>query len=366
VVLRNFFRMIRNGWRLVAICTLLAWMISLAISYSTTPQFRSVATFLIYPNANLVSSRDVVTSLDTLSGKTVSNTYLEIFNSTRVYKDTIQRLELDPALMDTYKVSAAVTPGSNIALSVSGPDPEVAAFLANNVGQNGINYIKGIYQVFDIAFLDQASIPTTPYIPNTLENGGIAAAIGLLVGILVATLKEIVRAPLETLRERALIDRASSAYSLRHFRRLLEREMARSPGTPISLALIDLEGLGDLMGTLPDPVLSSLLRGVTSILRNLLRGNDIIGRWDQTIFAVMLPSTPATTAARTLERIMTALSDPLMIESTGDQISLAPVVGLASKVEDETPTILVEHAQSALEKARDLDRKMVFYPEEKI
>jgi diguanylate cyclase (GGDEF)-like protein len=365
VVLRNLLRTIRKGWRLVAICTLAAWMISLLISYSTTPQYRSVATFLIYPNPNLVSSRDVVTSLDTLSGSTVSKTYLEIFNSTRVYKDTIQRLELDPALMDTYKVSASVTPGSNIALSVSGPDPEVAAFLANNIGQNGINYIKGIYQVFEIAFLDQASIPATPFIPNTFENGGIAAGIGLLVGILVAALKEIVRIPLETLRERALIDRTSSAFTLRQFRRLLEREMARAPAAPISLALIDLEGLGDLVGTLPEAVLTSLLRGVTSILRNQLRGNDIIGRWDKTIFALMLPSTPAAPATRTLERIMSALADPLMVETTGDQISLAPVVGLASRVDEEAPTTLVEHAQAALEKARDLDRKMVAYPESK-
>lgn len=362
MIIRNFFNMIQHGWRWIVMVTLTAWVISLAISYHTVPQYRSNATFLIYPNANLVSSRDVVTSLDTLSGESVSGTYLEIFNSTRVFKDTIQKLQLDETLMDTYRVEAVVTGGSNISLSVSGPDPQTAAFLANNIGQNGINYIKSIYQVFDITFLDQASEPSEPYMPRTLQNGAIAAGIGLLVGILLVTLSEVARVPLEALRERAITDRSSSAYTRKHFVHLIEQEVARSPQAPLSLSLIHLRGLEDWVDALPEAVLSNLLRKVTDILHDQLRGNDEVGRWDRTTFSIFLPSTPATPALRTFERVLQALSEPIVVEAT-QAIQLNPAIGLATRAPEETVSVLSGHAQEALEKARQ-SNKIIAYQKE--
>jgi capsular polysaccharide biosynthesis protein len=51
-----------------------------------------------------------------------------------------------------------VQPDSNILVRlVEGPNPQVAASLANNMGQNGLNYINGLYQVYTLSFLDQAA-----------------------------------------------------------------------------------------------------------------------------------------------------------------------------------------------------------------
>jgi len=365
VILRNYLRLIQKGWRLVVICTLLAWMISLSISYGTVPLYRSTATFLIYPNANLFSSsRDVVTSLDALEGSSVSRTYLEIFNSTRVFKDTVEKLELDASIMDNYSVTAEVTTGSNIALMVDGPDPQMAAFLANNIGQNGINYIKSIYQVYDIAFLDQASEPKTPFRPRTLLDGAIAAGIGLVVGLLATGLRELVRVPLETLRERAVTDRESSAYTQKHFLRLMEQEIAQDPAATHSLGLIDLAGLEDLVDGLPEAVLTNLMRCVNSILHEQLRGNDVVGRWGRTAFSVLLPTTPSIPAFRTLDRIKIALSEPLKLEPSGDIVKLQPSIGVASLQKDEPASVLIDHARSALEKARQSDTKINLYAQD--
>lgn len=358
-------RMIQNSWRLIVIFVLAAWTVSLFISYNTTPQYRANATFLIYPNANLTSSRDVVTSLDTLDKKTVTSTYADIMGSSRVFSETATKLKIEPVTLNRYSTRSEVQVNTNIlVLTVEGPDPELAVTLANNMGQTGINYIKGIYQVFEITFLDKALPPSEPFKPTPLQTGAIWAAGGLLLGIVISVLKESIRVPIEALLERAVSDKVSGAYNQRYFRRCLDRELLRSPTEPVSLALLELEGFQDLVDGLPEHILTNLFHKVTSILRNQLRGNDLIGRWGRTSFAVLLPSTPGSAATRTLERIRQALEDPLDMVSLKEKVSPNPVAGLSTRQNNETCEKLIEQAEAACESARQTGR-VVFFSEEK-
>jgi diguanylate cyclase (GGDEF)-like protein len=352
MLFRNFIRTIQNGWRWVLMFALLGLTSSLLISLTTVPLYRSSASFLIYPNTSLVSSRDVVTSLDTLGTESVSKTYLEIFNSKRVFKDTVDKLGIDQAILSTYRVSATVTTGSNIELSVSGPDPQFATFLANNIGQNGINYIKSIYQVFDIAFLDQASEPTIPYAPQTMRDSLLSILAGLVVGMLMVVMRDNLRAPLEALRLRAVTDKLSGAFIQRHFKHLLEQEIVRNPTGTLSMGVIQLEGLDEIYEALPKNVLANLLPKITTILRNQLRGNDFIGLLNKSTFSVMMPATPSTGAVRTLERIKQALSEEIIIDETREKIELSPCIGWTSRLQDETAVTLEENALKALDLAR--------------
>jgi len=347
----------------VAISTLLGLIISLLFSLQTTPQYRSTASFLIYPNTSLISSRDVVTSLDTLGTESVSRTYLEIFNSARVFKDTVDKLGLDASILSTYHVEAVVTTGSNIELSVDGPDPRMTAFLANNIGQNGINYIKSIYQVFDVSFLDQASEPMRPFAPQTLRDGLFSALAGLVFGLVLIIVRDNLRAPLEALRRRAMSENQSGAFILRHFRNMLERELSVNPGEPVALALIELDGLEDLLDVLPERVLSDLLHNVVRSLRNQLRGNDSVGRWNKSTFAVLMPSTPGTGAERTLARIRQMLEEPFSVSGYRETISLSPYVGWTIRSDSQTVTQLEENATQALEVAHTTSSKMALVPQ---
>lgn len=352
MIFRNLIRTLQSGWRWVAIFTLLGLVFALIISIQTTPQYFSTASFLIYPNNSLVSSRDVVTSLNTLGTETVSKTYLEIFNSRRVFLDTVTRLGLDPAILQNYRVEAVVTTGANIELSVSGPDPVMASFLANNIGQNGINYIKSIYQVFDIAFLDQASQPTRPYAPQTLRDGLIASLAGLLFGLGFIFARDSLRAPLEALRRRAMSENQSGAFILRHFRNMLDREIARHASEPAALALIELDGLEDLMDVLPERALSDLLHDVVRTLRNQLRGSDVVGRWNKSSFIILMPFTPGAGAERTLLRIKQSLDAPFAVNSYRESIRLVPLIGWAERTAGETGPAFEARTVSALELAR--------------
>ncbi|MEI7987837.1 MAG: diguanylate cyclase [Chloroflexota bacterium] len=363
MILRYYFRIIQQAWWLIAVITLLAWTISLGVSFSTIPHYRAKASLIVYPNASLTSSRDVVTSLDTLDKRSITSTYENILNSERVYDEAIKILSLNKRDLKYYKHYTEVQSGSNtINLIVEGPDPRIGSKLANAIGENSIRYIKGIYQVFDITFLDQAVTSTTRFRPQALRDGGIALGIGFLAGILIAILVDQLRVPLESLRKRSITDRLSSAYTQAHFKHLLEEEIAQSPSEPVAMALMEFEGLRELVDGLPEPVLRDLLHKVTDILRRQLRGNDIVGRWSRSSFSLLLPGTPGAAATRTMERIRQALTEPIAIEATNESVSLEPCIGITERLkEDEPSKLLIERAENALEQARQSEKKTVFF-----
>jgi diguanylate cyclase (GGDEF)-like protein len=87
-------------------------------------------------------------------------------------------------------------------------------------------------------------------------------------------------------------------------------------------------------------------------LRNELRGNDIVGRWGDVEFAVMLPSTPAAAAERTLNRIRVALSEPLFISHTKETVHLLPYTAVTVSKPQEAVASLIERAEIELVEAR--------------
>jgi diguanylate cyclase (GGDEF)-like protein len=361
-VFEQNLRQIPRSWRLISIITFLAWIISLLISYNTIPIYRASATFLVFPNASLTSSRDVVTSLDTLDRKTVSSTYADIMSSTRVYSDAVQKLKLNPKTLVGYTHTTLVQENSNVlVLDIEGSDPEMATLLANNIGQTGINYIKGIYQVFDISFLDQAVRPVNPISPQPLRDGAIAAGIGLALGLVVVLVKEQLRVPLEALRERSIRDKISGAYTQRHFQRMLDQELGRRPEDLVSLVVIELSGLQDLVDGLPEAVLSNLMHQVTVILHDQLRGHDAVGRWGKIGFALLLPSTPELPAVRTVERICKVLGLPIAVEGLDEPVNVGPHTGLACREPNETAADLTRRVEEALEIARGSEN-CIYYP----
>ncbi len=343
--------------------TLLGWTVSLAISYTSTPIYRAEASLIVFPNANLTSSRDVVTSLDTLDKRSITSTYEDILNSDRVFQETVKALNMELNAVRGYRRFTVVQQDSNtIYLDVEGPDPFISAKLANGIGENSIRYIKGIYQVFDISFLDQAVPPQTHVYPQALRDGGIAAGSGFLLGIILAILIDIIRAPFESYRRRSMIDKITGAFTQRHFKHLLDQEIAENPSEPLSLARLDLEGLLELVDVIPEKVLSDLMHNVTETLLKQLRGNDAIGKWNASGYILLLKSTPGSAATRTMERIRQVLAEPIKVESLDEALSLLPCIGLAERIqEDEPSNLIIERAETALQQARQSDKKTVYY-----
>src|SRR3972149_987293 len=84
-MIRHYIELLQSNWRWIAIFVLSACILSVFISLTATPIYLATTSFIIFPNENLTSSRDVVSSLDTLEKRSIIATYSEIVSSERVY-----------------------------------------------------------------------------------------------------------------------------------------------------------------------------------------------------------------------------------------------------------------------------------------
>jgi diguanylate cyclase (GGDEF)-like protein len=355
-----YLQMLRKGWWIILLTALVAVNATLIYSTMVTPRFRATTKLLVSPDpAVMIDSQRTINSLDTLDNRSVVATYAEFMNSDKVYGEAIESLELEKSQLKEFTRKAIILPDARVMeITVEGPDAKIAAALANAISEKGVNYIRKFYQVYDINPIDLAAAPTIPISPNPLRDALLALVFGIILGAALAILNEQIRIPFEALRQARFLDTDSQAYNRRHFDRLLELEMmrCRAKSDVFSLGLVRLDGLSDYFDNVPQVILQKILQGVTKKLKQDLKGNDVIGRWNETTFAILLPSTPYNAANTILGRLRVKLSEPQQINGGDESIRLEPYVGVARSKENEVIEDFVARVQ------KDLDENMYNVP----
>jgi capsular polysaccharide biosynthesis protein len=180
---------IKRSWWIIAVTTIIAINVALLLSYRETPEYRTKTRFVVSPNPSMDRAGDYVdgvNSLDSLVG-----TYAEILNSRSIRKRAIAQIDSPDEDLSKYETQAVVLPGSSILeVTVTGADPRNTALLANTIGQEGLKYIRGTNQVYEISMLDPAGIPNDPISPNPERDAGLAAVLGFIFGAVVAVVRE--------------------------------------------------------------------------------------------------------------------------------------------------------------------------------
>ena len=360
--IKLYFRMLQKNWWLILLTAMTALTVSLAISYAAVPQYRSVARFIIIPSSTLTSGADVVRSLDTLDRRSVVATYAEVMNSSRILDGSADFLGLNASeIIKDYNIQAVDLPDSSVLeLTVSGPNPSLAAQLANAIGLQSITFTRSLNLIYELNFLDSAIPAELPFSPEPLRDGLVALVLGTALGGFLAVVSEQIRVPIESYRQRRRIDSVTGIYNASYFSRLLEEELAQSPDEVLSIGIVELNGLADYLGTLPPAGLQSLLIKVKEILRRELRGHDIVARWDEISFSVMLPSTDGPASSRTFDRIYQALLQPMDLSAYGVTVNLDPHIGGAVYSNRITARELLAKAQTSLEQSRRFSVKPIY------
>ena len=168
----------------------------------------------------------------------------------------------------------------------------------------------------------------------------------------------------EQLREQALCDPLTGLYNRRYLDELFGRELARArrDGTPLSLALVDLDHfkqLNDQHGHLEG---DDVLKGVARHLQMNLRGSDTVFRIGGEEFLLILPGVDAPQAYMRLQAICLGLAQqPITTRSGSRQVTLS--AGLASWPEQgRALDELLQVADVALYEAKRGGRNQVCGP----
>ena len=343
--------MIQKGWWIIALAVLTALNVTIIADLYATPIYEATTRMILLPNTESFAGKDFVSSLSSLDNSSIVTTYADVFDSDFNIDAFISTTDMTDAEFEEYTQSTVVLPDSNVLeIYVTGPDPEVVAQWANGVARTGINYMKDLYQVYDINILDVAIVPEEPISPKPVRDVSLAGMLGLLVGAILAILRDQLRIPLEAYRQRRLIDAQSTAFNREHFETLLieQAETSSEQSGIFSVVMIKLNGLMEYYDTLPQQVLNHLLVDVVGVLRAGLRGNDSVGRWDDYTFSLLLPDTPLKAAQTIKSRLMKALASGMTLASLGEKISLEPAIGTASFEENDTSDDVVLRALKSM------------------
>lgn len=360
-----YFRTLKRGWWIIVLTILVATNVSLIVSYLTPPVFQTTSRFIVAPNSGIFSnSWDVVSSLDTLDRRSIVNTYKELIVSPSIYGKDPEVQKMNPGVLaKDYNITIVVVPDTNILqLTVEGPDPKQVVVLANAIGSQALTYINKLYPVYNFSILDTPETPIIPVRPQPLQNAGLAFLFGLLIGVALAFSREQLQNTIDKLRERSIVDVASSAYTRVYFERRLLEEITQRPSASLSLGIINLRGLEEVANVLPEPIVGRVINTVTQRLKNELRGRDIVGRWGNYRLAVILPATPSSAIDATFKRIQTYLAEPVSVDNSGDMIIRPdPCIGVITRDQLDSSEEVVRRAELAVEKASALEEAAVVF-----
>ena len=194
--LSDYLKIVRRRWALIAVSLLIALAAAAAVTITATPQYSSTARlFVSTPRSagsdayqgGLFSQQRVASYADLVTGEDLAN---------RV----VDRLKLDEtgkALAD--QVTSHVVPETTIMdVTVTDPSPQRAQQLAATLAEEFTNFVPELETApgskrspIKATIVDSPDVPSTPVSPRPLRNLALAGVLGLLLGLGLALVREM-------------------------------------------------------------------------------------------------------------------------------------------------------------------------------
>jgi diguanylate cyclase len=168
-------------------------------------------------------------------------------------------------------------------------------------------------------------------------------------------------AKLQHMSELVREDQLTGSLNRRGLDDVFEREAARADrcGTPLCVAMLDLDNfkrLNDCLGHLAgDEALVHLVR----VVKQTLRSMDVIARFGGEEFLILLPETPIDEAILTLTRVQRALTKHFFMHNN-ERILITFSAGVALRAANEDQNAVVSRADKALLQAKQAGKNRVF------
>jgi len=167
----------------------------------------------------------------------------------------------------------------------------------------------------------------------------------------------------QELEQLLMLDEKTGLYNFREFQRRLKQEWHRAERYEVDLSLVffDLDHFKQVNDSLGHPAGDQVLREFATLVAGGARANDVSSRYGGEEFAVVLPHTDASMAARVADRIRRAVKEFVFLadeEPTHITVS-AGVATYPSSNDIDSVDALIRAADQALYRAKDLGRDRV-------
>lgn len=194
--MQDYLRILKARWIIIAVTVVVAVLGALGASLLTTPLYESSARMF-------VSTSGGATVTETYQGNLASQqlvaSYSELATSEALAARvlTVLPLGMTPGQL-AAKIKATSTPDTVLFnLTVTDPSPAVARDIANATAEQLVAQVRELETPADggtpsagVKTFQQASASSTPVSPNTKRNLALGAAIGFLLGIALAVLRD--------------------------------------------------------------------------------------------------------------------------------------------------------------------------------
>lgn len=195
--LRDYLRILRRNWVLILVMTLAGIAGGATLSLLQTPEYE--ATTKVFVSASAASSVADLNAGNTYTQQIVRS-YSEVVETGLVLDPVISELGLDQTVRELAEVvSASVTLNTVIVdITVTDPDPVLAANIANSVAKHLIEAVPDLTPVnaegvvpVKITVAQAAQVPEEPVSPRVSLNIALGALVGLVLGLGIAVLHSV-------------------------------------------------------------------------------------------------------------------------------------------------------------------------------
>ncbi|WP_281750797.1 diguanylate cyclase [Thermodesulfomicrobium sp. WS] len=163
------------------------------------------------------------------------------------------------------------------------------------------------------------------------------------------------------LEELAATDQLTGLANRRHFFERLHAEVARARrfGSPLCVAMVDVDHFKRVNDTYGHAVGDTVLATVAAVLRESVRAMDVVARVGGEEFAVILPETEMVAATGVLERIRQTVGARPMAGAQGQSFGVTVSCGVAQRQSGASGEELLSRADDALYAAKAAGRNQV-------
>ncbi|HEX2552041.1 MAG TPA: polysaccharide biosynthesis tyrosine autokinase, partial [Nocardioidaceae bacterium] len=194
--LRDYLKVVRRRWRVILVSLVVVVALASLVTLRTTPQYESKARLF-------VSSTERSTS-DAYQGGLFSiqrvSSYADLVKGQELSSRVIDRLGLQMTPADlSKKITATVVPDTVILeVSATDPNPREAQKIGQAVAIELTQFVSELETPpgkanapLKATVVDSANLPTSPVSPQPLRNLGLAVVLGLLLGVGLAVVREL-------------------------------------------------------------------------------------------------------------------------------------------------------------------------------